>query len=84
MCLGLKSKKEDEKELLTTNEIDILCLQEVEIEGGYDTTILVVFINLVFLSFLLRCVSINEFESQSLFDFFLFNYVILYPLTTRD
>ena len=40
LCLGLKSKKEDVKELILGNQIDILCLQEVEVETGYDSALL--------------------------------------------
>ena len=36
LCLGLKNKKHLVKSLLEENKIDILCLQEVEIENGFD------------------------------------------------
>ena len=36
LCLGLKNKRIDVENLLVSNRIDILCLQEVEVESGYD------------------------------------------------
>ena len=36
LCLGLKHKKDLVKNILYENKIDILCLQEVEIESGFD------------------------------------------------
>ena len=36
LCLGLKNKQIDIENLLINNEIKILCLQEVEIEQGFD------------------------------------------------
>ena len=35
LCLGLKSKKLEVENILTENNIDILCLQEVEIDTIY-------------------------------------------------
>ena len=40
LCLGLKSKKEDVKDIVLRNEIDILCLQEVELESGFNSSLL--------------------------------------------
>ena len=40
LCLGLRSRKEEIKELIRKNNIDILCLQEVELEHDYDSTLL--------------------------------------------
>ena len=40
LCLGLKNKKLQVKNLVTTTEIDILLLQETEIEPDYDTNTL--------------------------------------------
>ena len=36
LCLGLKFKKDLVKEILQTNKIDILSLQETELENGFD------------------------------------------------
>ena len=36
MCLGLKHKKDLVKNLMQEHDIDILCMQETEIECGYD------------------------------------------------
>ena len=40
LCLGLKNKKQQVKELITTENIDILLLQETEIEALYDSDLL--------------------------------------------
>ena len=40
LCLGLKNKKEEVKHLIKTNNIDILCLQETELEKDYPVEIL--------------------------------------------
>ena len=40
LCLGLKNKKDEVKRLLSTNKLDILCLQETELESNYPTDIL--------------------------------------------
>ena len=40
LCLGLRNKKEEIKELITTNNIDILCLQETEIPGNFPVEML--------------------------------------------
>ena len=40
LCLGLNSKKEKIKELILKNNVEILCLQEVEFEHDYDNTLL--------------------------------------------
>ena len=36
LCLGLKYKKDLVKDLLLTNEINILCMQETDIEKFYE------------------------------------------------
>ena len=36
LCLGLKHKKDLVKSLMLEHAIDILCMQETEIENGYD------------------------------------------------
>ena len=36
LCLGLKNKRIDVENLLIMNKIEILCLQEVEIEAGFN------------------------------------------------
>ena len=36
LCLDLKNKRINVENLLVNNCIDILCLQEVEVESGYD------------------------------------------------
>ena len=36
LCLGLKSKKLEVENILTENNIDILCLQEMEIDSTYQ------------------------------------------------
>ena len=36
LCLGLKNKRIDVESLLINNDIKVLCLQEVEIEWGFD------------------------------------------------
>ena len=36
LCLGIKNKRIDVENLLEENKIKILCLQEVEIETGFD------------------------------------------------
>ena len=40
LCLGLKNKKLQVKNLVTSSDIDILLLQETEIESNYDTNTL--------------------------------------------
>ena len=40
MCLGLKNKKLDVENLMAENDINVLCLQEVEIESVYDPSVL--------------------------------------------
>ena len=40
LCLGLKNKKDEVKRLLSTNKLDILCLQETELESNYPSDIL--------------------------------------------
>ena len=40
LCLGLKSKKDEIRQLIQKNNIDILCLQEVELEHDYESTLL--------------------------------------------
>jgi len=40
LCLGLQHKLDYVKEILIKEEIDILCLQETEIEDGFDMNIL--------------------------------------------
>ena len=40
LCLGLRNKKEEVKRLIIENEIDILCLQEIEIPSNYPTSLL--------------------------------------------
>ena len=40
LCLGLKNKKDLIKSLLRQNEIDILCMQETEIENGFNIELL--------------------------------------------
>ena len=39
LCLGLKNKKLQVKNLVTLADIDILFLQESEIEPNYDTVL---------------------------------------------
>ena len=40
LCLGLRYKKDLVKEILLTNEIDILSLQETELEKDFDQSLL--------------------------------------------
>ena len=40
LCLGLKNKKEEVKQLIKANNIDILCIQETELEKDYPVEIL--------------------------------------------
>ena len=40
LCLGLRFKKDLVKEILLSNEIDILSLQETELEKDFDQTLL--------------------------------------------
>ena len=40
LCLGLKSKKDLVKDLLNSNDIDILAMQETEIEHDFDLKLL--------------------------------------------
>ena len=40
LCLGLKNKKLEVENLMSQNEISILCMQEVEIESNYDPNVL--------------------------------------------
>ena len=40
LCLGLKNKKEEVKQLIIKNNIDILCIQETELERDYPVEIL--------------------------------------------
>ena len=40
LCLGLRNKKDEIERIITTNKIDILCLQETELESDYPTNIL--------------------------------------------
>ena len=40
LCLGLKSKKDEVKTLITENDIDILCVQESEIPKNYPIELL--------------------------------------------
>ena len=40
LCLGLKFKKQMVEQILSVNNINILCMQEVEIENGFDTNLL--------------------------------------------
>ena len=40
LCLGLKFKKQMVEQILLENTIDILCLQEVEVENGFDLDLL--------------------------------------------
>ena len=42
LCLGLKSKKELIKDLLNTNDIYILAMQETEIEHDFDCKLLTI------------------------------------------
>ena len=39
LCLGLKNKKDLVKEILMSNEIDILAMQEIELESNFDCNI---------------------------------------------
>ena len=36
LCLGLKNKRLEVERLILNNNVDIMCLQEVEIEKDYD------------------------------------------------
>ena len=36
LCLGLKNKKDLVKAILIENNIDILCMQEIEVEHDFD------------------------------------------------
>ena len=36
LCLGLKNKRLEVERLMINNNVDIMCLQEVEIEKDYD------------------------------------------------
>ena len=40
LCLGLKNKKTHVKNLILQNNIDVLCMQEIEIETNYDINLL--------------------------------------------
>ena len=40
LCLGLKNKKLEVENLMSQNEISILCMQEIEIESNYDPSVL--------------------------------------------
>ena len=40
LCLGLKNKKEEVKRLVTSNNIDIFCLQETDIPGNFPVEML--------------------------------------------
>ena len=40
LCLGLKSKKLMVEQIIQSNKIKVLCMQEVEIESGLDHSIL--------------------------------------------
>ena len=40
LCLGLKNKKHDVENLIKSNDIKILCLQEVEIGNNFDPKLL--------------------------------------------
>ena len=40
LCLGLKFKKQMVEQILLENTIDIFCLQEVEVENGFDLDLL--------------------------------------------
>ena len=40
LCLGLKSKKNLIKSILKENDIDILCLQEMEVDVNFDCNLL--------------------------------------------
>jgi exonuclease III len=40
LCLGLQYKLNYVKEILIKDDIDILCLQETEIEEGFDMNVL--------------------------------------------
>ena len=40
LCLGLKNKKEEVKRLVTSNNIDILCLQETDIPDNFPVEML--------------------------------------------
>ena len=40
LCLGLKGKKDLVKKILNENDIDILCMQELEITRDYDCNLL--------------------------------------------
>ena len=40
LCLGLKYKKLMVEQLMNSNKIDILCLQEVDLEFGFNENLL--------------------------------------------
>ena len=40
LCLGLKFKKLMVEQILNEHDIDIFCMQEVEVENGYDVNLL--------------------------------------------
>ena len=40
LCLGLKNKKLDVENLMSENDTNILCLQEVEVEKNFDSEVL--------------------------------------------
>ena len=40
LCLGLKSKKTLVKNILNENEIDVLCMQELEVDKDFDCNLL--------------------------------------------
>ena len=40
LCLGLKYKKLMVEQIINSNKIDILCLQEVELEFGFSENLL--------------------------------------------
>ena len=40
LCLGLKNKKDQVKRLLAENDIDILCMQEIELKNDFDCNLM--------------------------------------------
>ena len=39
LCLGLKNKRLEIENLMSDNDIKIMCLQEVDVESSYDPNI---------------------------------------------
>ena len=40
LCLGLKNKRDIVKELMLTENVDVFCLQETELESNFDENLM--------------------------------------------